>query len=104
MIVDQTQQLWVVGCKTAKPNGPKVYGCTQLWKRAGVEVLNFGMWPLSLQLAERGVSGHNEGQGSMQHKGNRHKLGSARGSRGFHGPLGIPLGHLRRWCRFDTLF
>ena len=39
----------------------EVDGCAKLWKRAGAEVRNFGVWPLGPQPAERGVFGHNEG-------------------------------------------
>ena len=39
----------------------EVYGCTKLWRRAGAEVQNFGVWPLGPQPAERGSSGHNKG-------------------------------------------
>ena len=39
----------------------EVDGCAKLWKRAGAEVRNFGVWPLGPQPAERGVLGHNEG-------------------------------------------
>ena len=39
----------------------EVNGCVKLWKRAGAEVPNFGVWPLGPQPAERGVFGHNKG-------------------------------------------
>ena len=40
----------------------------------------------------------------MRRKGNRRKLGSAHGPRGFQGLLGILPGYPRRWFRFYTFF
>ena len=79
----------------------EVYGCTQLWKRAEAEVKNFGVWPLGLQPAERGVSGHNKGVacGARETVTNP---AQPHGPRGSQGPLGILFSHSRRWFRFGT--
>ena len=39
----------------------EVYGCSQFWKGAGSDFLDFGVWPLGLRPADSGVSGHNDG-------------------------------------------
>ena len=46
-----------------------VGGCAKPWKRARVEVRNFGVWPLGPQPAERGAFWASQG-GCMRHKGN----------------------------------
>ena len=38
----------------------EVHGCSQFWNRAGSEFPAFGVWPLSPQLADSGVWGHNK--------------------------------------------
>ena len=63
------------------PTAPReVHGCSQFWQRAGSELPLFGMWPLGPRPADSGAWGHTEG--SMRHKGIRHKTGSAHAPRG----------------------
>ena len=74
-----------------RPMAPReVDGCNKLWKRAGAEVSNFGMWALGPQPAERGVFGHNKGVpcGAREI---RNQPGTADGPHGSQSPLGISL-------------